>query len=204
MRPAVVIESRRDGGDRYDPESDSGSAVGVVEDVFGTLTPASAELGEPTIVDGSVGRGASGWAPVIEWARDIGIGVLGSAAWDGIKRAASRATELQRDLKSKRVQFSVSRGYAALLAVDHVLTAGNATEATLVVDMVDELSALSGYEVTEPNYVGSEPWLVVLADQSQARRFLVVVGADGTVLGNVDWAMGLVERAYVRTPDRDD
>jgi hypothetical protein len=47
-----------------------------------------------------------------------------AAAWDSIKFAAKYVRQLVSDLRNRDVEFQVSRGYAALLAIEHLLDEG--------------------------------------------------------------------------------
>jgi hypothetical protein len=196
---AIVTRSR--GASRYDAVlGDTGYAVEVVEDAFGSAPLGGDELGEPTILDGAVGRGASAWTPVIEWTLTVGIPALwAAAAWDGIKRAAKQAGALVSRLRDREVQFYVSRGYAALLAIEHLLDTG-AEDGILHVEAVEEPSRVAGRALTEINYVGADPWMVLVLNEPRTRRYVVAVSPDGSVLGAMGFPLGEAERAYLPPP----
>jgi len=197
-RPAMAILSRSGRGDRYDPaRGDTGDASDVVQDAFGTAAPGSDALGDPTIIDGTVGRGASPWTPVIEWALEVGIPALWpAAAWDTIKFAARRARQLVSDLRNREAGFLVSRGYAALLAIEHLLAEG-AEEGVIDVEAVEEPSSVGGRPLTEINYVGADPWIVLLLNERRTRRYVIAVSSEGSILGAMGLPISDAERLYL-------
>ena len=87
---------RAGGGGRYAPQrgdGEAGYALDVVQDAFGSDAPGGEAFGDPSIIDGAIGRGASVWTPVIEWALDVGVPALApAAAWETIKLAARQAS----------------------------------------------------------------------------------------------------------------
>jgi hypothetical protein len=102
-------------------------------------------------VDGADGRGASAWAPVLEWSLNaLGQGVVGAGAWLALAKGAARLRSIVGSLHDEGVRISVSRGAAALLAIDHVRDAlGDSDE--LVIEAVDEPSGLRGDPRSELN-----------------------------------------------------
>jgi hypothetical protein len=145
---ALFKEAR---GDDFDPESPRGRfnprlAIAVVVPEYdwetygwegesvaeavrqragGWLLKSDEKLGEPRTVGGSVGRGAEGWIPVVEWtANAIGQGavdLLIAAAAAQIIRRLRRGDDGAKDQKGPP-HFYVSRGMAAALAADDVRT----------------------------------------------------------------------------------
>lgn len=71
----------------------------------------------------------------------------------------------------------VSRGMAALVAVQDVLD--NNPLARLALEAVEEPSLIAGHPSPELNYVGVAPWIVLLADPHQERRYVVAVARTG-------------------------
>lgn len=156
-------------------------------------------LGRPIVVDGSIGRGASSWIPVIEWSLEvIGTAMAGNAAWDGTKWAA-RVFRERVDSARRRNPILVSRGAAALLAVDHVSDHVGAL-GPLSVESVLEPSAFNGDPPTELSYTGIEPWLVCVSDESKGHRYVVAVQADGTVIGTIAVPVDDLQRMFSEFP----
>jgi hypothetical protein len=202
-RVAVAVLTRRGGETRFDERGDAGDAQAVVDDVTdpGADGPTDA-LGERTIIEGSYGRGASSWTPVIEWAAAIVVGgILQGAAWDSVKLAAKQLTSALRGLRDRGVEFAISRGAAAHVAVGHVMeTTGDV--GVLVVEAVEEPSSLAGRPVTELSYVGSEPWLVSLRNERGTGRYIVAVTPSGEVLDSMSVPISDMEVGYGFPPPR--
>lgn len=153
-RVSFAILTRRGGASGYRQGDDSGPTDEVIADALGGAPSSIEGLGDSRGVDASYGRGAAGWVPVVEWAAQATIaGVLGNAGWAAIKTAAKRVRELTDELVMGQVKFLVSRGTAALLAIDHVLRTGRESQ-VLDIEAVEEPSALAGREPSEPNFVG--------------------------------------------------
>jgi hypothetical protein len=198
-RAALVLLTRKDGASRMAVDSDTGNASAVIEDAMGSdaLVPDPA-LGSPTPTDGSDGRGGEVWAPVIEWTVEAMIGgVVGNVAWAGVTAAASRLRERIARLRQDRVRFNVSRGAAAFLAIGHVLEQSGEAD-VLDVEAVEEPSTMAGASPHELNYVGADPWLVLLLNSRRTYRYVVAVTPDGHVVGALKMPMGEIERAYLR------
>jgi hypothetical protein len=181
---AIAILSRCGRGDRYDPAiGDTGDPSEVVRDAFGATPLSDDALGQATVASGAVGRGASAWTPIVEWVFTVGIpAILTSAAWDATKAAGSAAARMVARLREREVEFLVSRGYAGLLAIEHLL-AEAAEDGVLGVEAIQEPSSLSGECLTEVNYVGADPWIVLLLNEDRTQRYIVAVAPDGSVLG---------------------
>lgn len=79
--------------------------------------------------------------------------------------------------RSTRARAFVSRGMAALVAVQDVLD--NNPLARLAIEAVQEPSLIAGHPSPELNYVGVAPWIVLLADPHQERRYVVAVARTG-------------------------
>ncbi len=141
------------------------------------------DIGEVRVLDGSQGRGAGGWIPVLEW---LGInaaeGLVGltaaGAARAGLKRIRARIEEA----RSKGHRVMVSRGLAASLAMDHVFETTDETE-VLHVEIAQEPSVLGGRPPSETSYTGLEPWIVSLVNGSRRMRYVLVVSAEGDIEG---------------------
>lgn len=197
---AIAILSRAARRDRYDPAlGDIGNAKEVVEDAFGSTELSDEALGEATVTDGAVGRGASAWTPIIEWAFTGGVGIVTNAAWDAMKAAGAAAARKVARLRERDVVFVVSCGYAGLLAVEHLLAEG-VEDGIVDIEAIQEPSLLSGGSVTELNYVGADPWIVLLLNETRTRRYVVAVAPDGSILGSFGWPVNAIERTYL--PDR--
>jgi len=204
-RVAIAVLSRLQGANRLDVGEDSGDAADVINEALGADASESDDaLGNPVAVDGADGRGASVWAPVAEWTLNaLGQGVIGTAAWLALVKGAARLRSIVGSLRDGEVRFNVSRGAAALLAIDHVRDAmGDSDE--LAVEAVDEPSGLRGDQPSELNYVGIEPWIVVLVDRDATRRYIVVVSPTGSILGAMRLSVGDIERYYWPFPPRSD
>jgi len=89
MRPAIAVF----GGDGSDPAIRQALSDALDPEV---LEP-DAVLGQPQISRGGIGRGAEGFAAVIEWiAFALAAGVIGGAAWETTKAGGKRLTTLVR------------------------------------------------------------------------------------------------------------
>lgn len=179
----------------------------VVRQQVGTwILDEQPEIGAPEILDGSTGRGAEGWGPVLEWFFNHAAGgVIGGVAM-AVSQAVARATWqrtraaatilavlLRRTRHEAGARVLVSRGLAALVAVNTV--AGRLGDNDLlVIEAVEEPSALREERSPELGYVGIEPWIVLL--RSSAARYVVIVGFDGEVLGTVTAPVSDAEHYY--------
>ena len=176
-----------------------GSVEEIVRQEFGAwLLEEHPELGDAEAVDSSIGRGASGWIPVVQW--------LGEAIADGVidlAKAVALAVLLDRlrrrrlgeegeEQGRERVERAhapvsgvyVSRGAAALLAAADVATEFD-EEGPLEVEAVEEPSGIAGIQVPELSYVGFEPWICLLRNRERELRYVVVVMPDGSVAGRL-------------------
>lgn len=159
------------------------------------------ELGEGRLVDGAVGRGAAGWMPVLEWFLEISAaGVVGAAAWEAVRHASREARAvLDRIRGESKARFYVSRGLAALLAVEDVTQSGSEA-GPLDIEAVEEPWTIGGDPPPEWNYVGVEPWIVLLVNRDRTARYVVVVRPDGTIAGRLRVEMGEFEGFFSRIP----
>jgi hypothetical protein len=142
-------------------------------------------LGEARAVDGSVGRGAEGWIAVLEFALELTAeGLLANALWDGVKVGARQLRDLLTKLRDRKVEVMVSRGAAQLIAIQHVLDQGQET-GILDVESVSDPKAMAGQTPTELSYVGVEPWLVSLINETRTYRFIVAVSPSGDAMASM-------------------
>jgi hypothetical protein len=159
-------------------------------------------LGKPRAVDGSIGRGAEGWAPVVEWGVNaIGQGiidlVLAASAVRILRRLRRRSVDRGGDEPSDPPRFYISRGMAAAVAADHVAsTLGD--PGPLEVEGVEEPSSIAGAPAIETSYVGFEPWVVLLRNVQAERRYYVVVAPDGEVMGDITTPLLEFEAMFLR------
>lgn len=157
------------------------------------------ELGIAQAVEGSVGRGAAGWAAVLEF---VGLhaagGVISVAAGMAFKHFFQRVRGALGG--TERPHVNVSRGAAAYLAVGEVAERfgqGDPVE----IEAVEEPSSIAGQDVSELSYVGLEPWVVLLRDRARLVRYVVVVAATGDILGSMKTPMDEWEHMYLPPPE---
>jgi hypothetical protein len=158
-------------------------------------------LGTPRVFDGSVGRGASGVIPVVEWAAEaISGGIIDliiAAAVTKLIRRLRRSRKDATDRPSDHPRFYISRGLAAAIAAEDVV-ASFEEEGPLEVEAVEEPSSIAGVPTQETGYVGIEPWLVLLRNAESQRRYYVVVSPDGEVLGRIETDFMPYEKLYMQ------
>jgi hypothetical protein len=141
------------------------------------------DLGKPKALDGNVGRGASGWIPVLEWLGEHAVdGFIGFTASEAVRASVRRIRERLQEAKDSGHGPLVSRGLAAALAMEHVFENTDETQ-VLHVEFVQEPSFLGGRPPTEPSYTGLEPWIVSLVNGSRRIRYVLVVAPDGDIRG---------------------
>jgi hypothetical protein len=196
LRPALAISGLHDGDGADAPSNDE-----AVREVLGpeALAEPLEGLGRGTTLTGSVGRGGEGWAVVVEWVAKPAVGaVVGGLAWASAKAASRAFGSLMRRTRPEGASVLVSRGAAALIAIDYLLSVEDPEE--LFIQAVDEPSSLAGFESPESNYVGIEPWVVLLIDPILETRYVVVVRPNGEVRGHMRTPMEDVERDYLPRP----
>jgi hypothetical protein len=200
-RVALAIVTRE--GIDY-PAGGGGDAKAIVARVLKDVPKEeTSTLGKRTAVDGSIGRGASGWVAVLEFALEASAGgVIAGAAWQGAKRAARELRDLLSRLRDDDVHFFVSRGAAALVAIEYVVELGE--EGVLDIEAVTDSLAMAGRGPTELSYVGVEPWLVSLVNETRTERHIVAVSPRGNVLGAMRFRMSESESMYGVLPSRDE
>jgi len=180
VRPALAI-STGEHGDGADAEDVIRNDVG--DWVLQPDTP----LGQPEAVNGSAGRGASAWVPVVQWVGEaIANNVVDIAVGVALGKVLDRLREWRksREAEGKYAGVEVSRGAAALLAgADLAREFGE--HGPLEVEAVEEPSSIAGYDVAELSYVGLEPWIVLLRNMHEEVRYVVIVLPDGDVAGRL-------------------
>lgn len=202
---AIAASAMRSHGDRWESAYPKTAAItaDALRAHLGTDAFDPDEAGQvPAAVDGSVGRGAASWIPVLEWTVTVAIGgVIGNAAWDGLKAAGRRAAKLLAQARDDGEQVFVSRGLAAILAASHILETTDET-GILDTESVVEPSAMLDRPVTELSYGGFEPWLVLLLNEKRDTRYLVAVAADGQIEGAIRIPMTDYEQLIPPLPPR--
>jgi hypothetical protein len=186
-RPALVVIVGEVPEGELPSEPPGAAAARVIEDRLGDwILGDQGDLGTPRVVDGSIGRGADAWAPVLEWVFQPAIaGVVGAAAWEATKAASRGARRIIDRLKREGGhRIYVSRGMAALLAVQDVLD--SYPDARLAIEAVEEPSSIAGHSSMELNYVGIEPWIVLLVDPHEEKRYVVAVASNGKVKASME------------------
>jgi hypothetical protein len=143
-------------------------------------------LGKPHAVNGSVGRGAEGWVPVIEWLGSAGgAGIVGGAAWAAVANIVRRLRAQWEQGEERPFRFYISRGTAAAIAADEI-SEKFGEEGPLEIEAVEEPSGIAGQDPIEISYVGLEPWVVLLRSIERKRRYYVIVAPDGEILGRIE------------------
>lgn len=157
-------------------------------------------LGRALAHDGSIGRGASAWVPVVEWVgTNAAAGLLGALADRTATRMVAWLRNRMKDRRESATPILVSRGMAGRLAGEHVAgTFGD--DGPLIVEAVEEPSAVMGAPVTETSYVGVEPWLVLLRNEERRIRYFVVVGPGGDIMAAAKTPFVEHEDYYLRAP----
>jgi hypothetical protein len=159
------------------------------------------QLGEPHAVNGSIGRGAEGWVPVVEWlVNAIGEGVIdlvmagaAAAVLRRLRRRGADGAECERQPPS----FYISRGMAAAVAADDVANSFG-DRGPLEVEAVEEPSSIAGVPAIETSYVGLEPWVVLLRNVAAERRYYVIVAPNGEIMGRIVTPFLEWEKGYLR------
>jgi hypothetical protein len=100
-----------------------------------------------------------------------------------------------------RHRFHVSRGGAAYLAVAEVAERFG-EKGLLEVEAVEEPSSIAGSEISELSYVGLEPWVVLLLNRKDHKRYFVVIQSrGGDVLGSIETEMDEYEEMFLPPPE---
>lgn len=191
---AILVPSDGEGGDPREV------AAAVLTPANRSVIP---DLGEGQPISGSYGRGASGWATVIEWALQAAIaGLIGEASWKLAKLQARQLRALVDRLRSDGTRIAISRGAAVWIAIAHVTEEAEGDE-ILDVEAAKEPSVIAGRTVSEISYVDFEPWLIFLVNESRTARYIVAVSPMGEVLNWMKLPMEELERMYAVLPPRD-
>lgn len=192
------------------PYGSSPEAIGrAVEGRAGAwLLEKEPQLGKPRAVDGSVGRGAEGWIPVVEWAAEaVGQGIvdlaLAASAAAILKRLRRRGKDVSGAEAAKPVGFYISRGMAAAVAADDVANSFG-DRGPLEVEAVEEPSGIMGVPASETSYVGTEPWVVLLRNVEAAQRYYVVIAPNGEIMGRIETPLLEWETMFLRPLAGDD
>lgn len=158
-------------------------------EVFGDEVVQDTEhIGAPAIHRGSVGRGGEVSTVLLEWVVEpAGKGVVSLVAAEAFKRLMRRLREV-----GARPGPLISAGMAGALAVAEIGDVGH----HLVLEGVFEPAEFRESAPTELNYVGIEPWIVVLAVPGARCRNLVVVGPEGEIVNVTRIPMSETEVHY--------
>lgn len=73
-------------------------------------------------------------------------------------------------------------------------------EGPLQLEAAEEPSEIAGNTTDELNYVGLEPWVVLLRNPDTLRRYFVVIAPTGDVLGCIQTRMHEWETHYFYLP----
>jgi hypothetical protein len=199
MRPALAIRVGHDWVDRSEREAGVARRAIVAELGEGWIA-ADSDIGEVIVLDGVQGRGAAAWIPVVEW---LGVhaagGVVGLGAGQIAREGIRRIWAKIREARSGEYRVMVSRGLAALLAMEHVFETTDETE-LLQVEFAREPSSLAGRSLTETSYTGIEPWIVSLVNGSRKTRYLLALSPEGDIEGCVATPVGAFEAMYSLLP----
>jgi hypothetical protein len=179
---------------------DEASARAVVASHLGEwVLEEQDELGRGEAVGSSVGRGAAGFAVALVFvAVNAAAGIIQVSAGMAFRRFWEKVRGSRRPDQGG---FYVSRGGAAYLAAAEVGERFG-EEDELVVEAIEEPSAIGGRETPELSYTGIEPWVVLLRNDKALRRYVVVVSPDGQTDGAVESPMREWEPGYLLPPER--
>jgi hypothetical protein len=152
-------------------------------------------LGRAEALPGSTGRGAEAWAILLLWSAS---GIVGGAAWDLTKAAARRLRERLDDARARSGKsfVAVSAGTARLLAIAHVLAAYPDEGGPLDTEVIEDTVTIRGRMPPDINYVGYEPWILLLVNAACTFRYLVIVMPDGSVPGAIRAPLTPAERHF--------
>jgi hypothetical protein len=202
MRPAFAIQVGHEWMDRS--EQEAGVAGRALAAEFGERwTADDPDIGETRVLDGIQGRGAAAWIPVLEW---LGLhaagGVIALGASQALRESVRRISGKIKEARSSEHRVMVSRGLAALLAMEHVFKTTRETE-VLQVEFAHEPSSLAGRPLTETSYTGIEPWIVSLVTGSRKTRYLAVVSPEGEIEACIATPVGALETTCSPVPPPD-
>lgn len=195
MRPALAIQF----GGQWRERSETRSGVAkeaITSDLGAEWLERDVDLGDVKAIDGVRGRGAAGWIPVLEW---VGLQVAGLGVAEALRAGIRRARNKMKQAEDGNHRVLVSRGLAALLAMEHVFETTDEAE-VLNVEFVQEPSVLGGRPPSETSYTGLEPWIVSLVNGSRRIRYVLVVSAEGEIQGLVTAEAGELDPHYGLLP----
>jgi hypothetical protein len=172
----------------------------IAEEMGEVWLESDSDLKKPKVLDGSRGRGAAGWIPVLEWLGEHAVdGFIGFAASEAARVSIRRIRERLREAKDSGHPPMVSRGLAAALAMEHVFE--NTDEIhVLHVEFAQEPSVLGGRLPSETSYTGLEPWIVSLVNGSRRIRYVLVVAPDGDINGCITSPAGEFDSMFGLLP----
>jgi len=133
---------------------------------------------------------------VLEW---LGLQVAGLGVAEALRTGIRRVRDKINEAKAKDHRVLVSRGLAALLAMEHVFETTNETE-VLNVEFAQEPSVLGGRPPSETSYTGLEPWIVSLVNGSRRMRYVLVVSPEGEIQGMAAAEAGKLDPMYGLLP----
>jgi len=194
LKPAIAVVVHEKDWDRY------GSAEEALSSQVGDwILDEEPILGKPRTVDGSLGRGAEAWVPVVEWLVNAAGGGIVDLSIAGAVTAVIRRLRRHRaeQPEEERRSFLISRGVAIAVAADDVRTEFG-DEGQLEVEAVEEPSTIGGGEPSEISYVGVEPWIVLLRNVEVEARYIVVVAPDGDVMNRMKTSLLPWEKEFLR------
>jgi hypothetical protein len=172
MRPAFAVQVGVEWMDKSEKEPGV-ARTAIAAEFDDSWLENEPEIGEVRVLDGVRGRGAASWIPIIEW---IGPEVAGGLVGLGVSEAARASIRRIRvridSARSSGHRVLVSRGLAAMLAMERVFETTDETE-VLHVEFAQEPSSLGGRPPSETSYTGLEPWIVSLVNGSRRTRYLL-------------------------------
>lgn len=193
---AIAVPSMHEFGNRAELREPGIAEVALREKLGPRALDDADGLGTPEAIDGSWGRGAASWIPVLEF---VGVAIAGGITWDAIKAGIGSLRTTLRRAEDKGEQAYISRGAAAVLAIGEVIDRELEDE-PLDIEVAEEPSGLAGQEITETSYTGFEPWIVSLINREQTVRYVVAVAADGKIEGLLELPISQGTRVFGPLP----
>lgn len=194
LHPVVVVYGRFDHAED-DRRPDETRRVALFDALGPDILAPKPGLGAGEVIRASIGRGGEGAAVAVQWMLLAAIGgVIGGAAYEGARRAGEALKGVLRG-SEEHPKVAISRGAAALFALDAVTGLAPATN-SLLIEAVEEPTSIAGYHSPEINYVDIEPWLVFLVDFDKEVRHIVTLSAQGEILGHMSIPLQPSEADY--------
>jgi hypothetical protein len=198
--PAIAIAVPEEEWGFEDSEIQDGAKEALARHFGDWIYDEQEELGKGQPESGSVGRGAAGLAAILTFiglhAAGGVISVTAALAW---KRFVEKAKGSLKGDDRHRLQ--VSRGAAAYLAVAEVAERFG-EKGPLEIEAVEEPSSIAGRESTALSYGGLEPWVVLLHNRTDGKRYMVVIQSrGGDVLGAMETEMDEFEEMFLPPPE---